>query len=208
MSYSAGYPVNFTAGGDTTSQAIAKFISEFTKIYGNLNTEAGEIDDVQAAIAAFTYISSLVEDTTPQLGGNLDVNGKTLTSASNGDVAISPDGTGKIDLAKKALFQKQVYFAEVDDTAAGANITIDWTAGLKHKFTLSENVTFTFTAPTGPTNLVLRVVQASSAKSITWPSTVKWVYTPTYTTTSKTYLFNFYFNGTNYLGSMVGPYTE
>ena len=206
MSYSAGYPVNFTAGGDTTSQAIAKFISEFTKIYGNLNTEAGEIDDVQAAIAAFTYLSDVVSDTTPQLGGNLDCNGKTITSASNGDVAISPDGTGKIDLAKKALFQKQVYFAEVDDTAAGANITIDWTAGLKHKFTASENVNFAFTAPSGPTHLVLKLTQPFSAKTFGWPATVKWVYTPSFATGSKTYIATFYWDGTNYYGSVAGPY--
>jgi hypothetical protein len=147
-----------------------------------------------------------VNDTTPQLGGDLDVNGKKITSASNGDVVLEPNGSGKVDVVKKTLFEKQVYFAEVDDDSA---TTIDWTAGLKHKKALSADVTLTFTAPTGPTNLVLRVIQhASAAKTITWPSTVKWVYTPAYTGLSKTYVFTFYYDGTNYLGSMVGPYTE
>jgi hypothetical protein len=41
-------------------------------------------------------ISNVVEDVTPQLGGNLDVNGFTITSAGNGTVAINPDGTGDI----------------------------------------------------------------------------------------------------------------
>ena len=122
------------------------------------------------------------------------------------EVAISPDGTGKIDLAKKALFQKQVYFAEVDDTAAGANITIDWTAGLKHKFTASENVTFAFTAPSGPTHLVLKLTQPFSAKTFTWPATVKWVYTPSFAIGNKTYIATFYWDGTNYYGSVAGPY--
>jgi hypothetical protein len=40
----------------------------------------------------------VVDDTTPQLGGDLDVNGNEITSASNGDVVINPDGTGKIVL--------------------------------------------------------------------------------------------------------------
>ena len=189
--------------GDTSAAHAASAISI---------ADSGEIitaTDVEGALAELAAKSSdVVNDTTPQLGGNLDVNGKEITSASNGDVVVNPNGSGKVDVKTKALFEKQVYFAEVDDTAAGAAVTLDWTAGLKHKFTLSENVTFTFTAPTGPTNLVLRVVQASSAKSITWPATVKWVYTPTYTTTSKTYVFTFYYDGTNYLGSMVGPYTE
>ena len=43
-------------------------------------------------------ISAVVEDTTPQLGGPLDVNGQAITSASNGDVTINPDGTGDISI--------------------------------------------------------------------------------------------------------------
>jgi hypothetical protein len=43
-------------------------------------------------------ISDIVEDTTPQLGGNLDVNGKTIVSTSNGNIAITPDGSGKVVL--------------------------------------------------------------------------------------------------------------
>lgn len=43
-------------------------------------------------------ISAVVDDTSPQLGGNLDVNGKDIVSVSNGDVKISPDGTGDIVL--------------------------------------------------------------------------------------------------------------
>ena len=43
-------------------------------------------------------ISNVVEDTTPQLGGNLDVNGNEITSASNGNVVLNPDGTGEITI--------------------------------------------------------------------------------------------------------------
>jgi len=39
-------------------------------------------------------INEVVEDTTPQLGGDLDVNGNSITSTSNGDVDIAPHGTG------------------------------------------------------------------------------------------------------------------
>jgi hypothetical protein len=47
--------------------------------------------------AGGTLVSGeIVNDTTPQLGGNLDVNGFTITSAGNGTVAINPDGTGDI----------------------------------------------------------------------------------------------------------------
>ena len=43
-------------------------------------------------------IGNVVEDTSPQLGGALDVNGNSITSASNGDVTIDPNGTGDIVL--------------------------------------------------------------------------------------------------------------
>ena len=39
------------------------------------------------------YIS---DDGAPQLGGNLDVNGNSIVSVSNGDITLAPDGTGKV----------------------------------------------------------------------------------------------------------------
>ena len=43
-------------------------------------------------------IDSLADDASPQLGGNLDVNGHEIVSVSNGDITINPDGTGDIVL--------------------------------------------------------------------------------------------------------------
>jgi hypothetical protein len=43
-----------------------------------------------------TVATDLVNDTTPQLGGNLDVNGNSIVSVSNGNISITPDGTGKV----------------------------------------------------------------------------------------------------------------
>lgn len=43
-------------------------------------------------------LENVVEDTTPQLGGNLDVNGNSIVSASNGDITIAPNGTGDVQL--------------------------------------------------------------------------------------------------------------
>ena len=45
-----------------------------------------------------TGITSVAADTTPQLGGSLDVNGSSIVSASNGDIAITPNGTGDVVL--------------------------------------------------------------------------------------------------------------
>ena len=43
-------------------------------------------------------MSNVVEDTSPQLGGDLDLNGNDITSASNADVDINPNGTGNVVL--------------------------------------------------------------------------------------------------------------
>ena len=43
-------------------------------------------------------INNLSEDSTPQLGGTLDVNGNEISSASNNNVVINPNGNGTIQL--------------------------------------------------------------------------------------------------------------
>ncbi len=41
-------------------------------------------------------LADLVSDTTPQLGGNLDVNGKSIVSLSNTSIKLLPDGIGTV----------------------------------------------------------------------------------------------------------------
>ena len=41
-------------------------------------------------------IASVVADSTPQLGGNLDVNGNDIVSTSNGSIELDPTGSGKV----------------------------------------------------------------------------------------------------------------
>lgn len=45
-----------------------------------------------------TGLNNISEDTSPQLGGNLDVNGSSIISASNGHITIDPNGSGLIKL--------------------------------------------------------------------------------------------------------------
>ena len=52
----------------------------------------------QASFTASGFLSNLSEDTTPQLGGDLDVNGQNIVSTSNADIDILPNGSGKINL--------------------------------------------------------------------------------------------------------------
>ena len=48
-----------------------------------------------SGLAAGT-MSDIVDDTSPQLGGDLDVNGNGLVSTSNGNIALTPNGSGVV----------------------------------------------------------------------------------------------------------------
>ncbi len=43
-------------------------------------------------------LTDIVQDGSPQLGGTLDVNGNSIVSVSNGNIAITPNGSGKVIL--------------------------------------------------------------------------------------------------------------
>ncbi len=85
--------------------------------------------------------------------------------------------------------------------------TIDWRNGNKFNFQFGAfNETFSFTAPTKPCNLMLKLVQDSvGSRTATWPATVKWPggSAPTLTTTATTGtdIIGLYFDGTNYFST-------
>ena len=63
-----------------------------TNITATYQDSDGTIDLVVSA----SGIASVAADSTPQLGGDLDVNGNAIVSASNGNIAITPNGSGKV----------------------------------------------------------------------------------------------------------------
>ena len=58
---------------------------------------------LDASGAAVGALSNVVEDTTPQLGGDLDVNGNAIVSASDGNIAINADGTGVVTMTANSI---------------------------------------------------------------------------------------------------------
>ena len=62
----------------------------------------GRITGISTVAGSGSGITNVVEDTSPQLGGNLDVNGKDIVSVSNGDIELDPNGSGKVVLKGNA----------------------------------------------------------------------------------------------------------
>jgi hypothetical protein len=68
------------------------------------------------ALTSAAVGNTLVSDTSPQLGGNLDVNGQSIVSdASNENIPITPHGTGSVVISKA-----DINGGAIDGTAIGA----------------------------------------------------------------------------------------
>ncbi len=61
----------------------------FTAVDGMAITAIGSSQEIQ-------FDAAVIQDTTPQLGGDLDVNGHSIVSVSNGDITLAPNGTGRV----------------------------------------------------------------------------------------------------------------
>lgn len=122
------------------------------------------------------YMKDLVDDTSPQLGGELDAGENT------------------------------VGFTERVNTSSSGSATIDWTKSNHQVITLTENTTLTFISPSKPCNLTLRVKQDTTGGwTVTLP-TVKTSggYNLSFTTTAEAEdLLMLYFDGSSYIASVL-----
>ena len=81
---------------------------------------------VDAQVGGAGTLNNVVEDTTPQLGGNLDVQSNSITTSTvNGGITLTPNGTGNVTLGTMVLDADQTIGAGQDnyvltyDNAAG-----------------------------------------------------------------------------------------
>ena len=105
---------------DTTNSGsnllVLKFFDGSDDItFATFNTSSNSVDVSDSA-------SDLVGDTTPQLGGNLDVNGNDIVSTSNADIDIIPNGTGDVNLGADTV--------QIGDNNANATLTTQGTGDL------------------------------------------------------------------------------
>tara|TARA_R100000995_G_scaffold80428_1_gene52256 strand:- start:439 stop:1332 length:894 start_codon:yes stop_codon:yes gene_type:complete len=105
---------------DTSSSGsnllILKFFDGSDDItFATFNTSSNTVDVSDSA-------SDLVGDTTPQLGGDLDINGNDIVSTSNADIDIIPNGTGDVNLGADTV--------QIGDNNANATLTTQGTGDL------------------------------------------------------------------------------
>ena len=172
----------------------------FTELYGNTNPRTirfncesnshGVTVQGPAHSAASTYTVKL-----PDTLGLTQASG-IVTSDANGVVSFD---NGTIE--------------EVTTVTSSSNAaTINLRDGNLFEHDLTENVTYTFSNPAASgraSSFVLKVIQDSSARTITWPSSVDWpaATAPTLTTTNNgvdVFVFFTIDGGTTYYGFVAG----
>ena len=94
------------ADGTNFNSVAATSLSEISTVANDdvllaVDTSGGGLKKISrstlvAGLATSGAISNVAEDSTPQLGGNLDVNGNDIVTTSNADIELAPNGTGKV----------------------------------------------------------------------------------------------------------------
>ena len=112
---------------DRGSVANALFVFDETDDKFKISTDAGSSFN-RMMVTSSNGLTEVVEDTSPQLGGDLDVNGKNITSAaSNEDIQIIPSGTGRVTIEAPLKLNDQAVVPPA--AATGAKLLYADTAG-------------------------------------------------------------------------------
>ena len=133
-----------------------------------------------AAVESVATLQDIINDTTPQLGGDLDVNGNAFVSTSNGNITFTPNGTGKI------VFNDLAYYPEASLTSSSNAVAWDAQASPNAKHTTTENTTFS--APTNATtgSFISLNIQYGGSHTIAFNTVFEFAGStaPTFTSTS------------------------
>ena len=97
------------------------------------------------------------DDLTPQLGGDLDVNGKNIVSSSDGDIVLDPNGTGSIVLKADNVKMEGASGTSVSSLKFFEFGILEGNyIALKAPFSVASDLTFTLPATDGSTGQVLK----------------------------------------------------
>ncbi len=176
----------------------------FTSSLPGITATASEINILDGVTATASEINILdgVTATTAEIN-YLDITTLGLTQASK---AVTADANGVVSFDNGTI-------EEVTTVTSSSNAaTINLRDGNLFEHDLTENVTYTFSNPAAAgraSSFVLKVIQDSSARTITWPGSVDWpaATAPTLTATNNgvdVFVFFTIDGGTTYYGFVAG----
>ena len=162
---------------------------------GNVEISSGIITSTEPS-GSITYYGDgsnltgidVVNDISPELGGNLDLNSKDITGIGNIHIAGSINNVNATGIATFTGGLITTEFAEKcnDIGNGGTDMAIDLSNGSHVVATLSEpstNVTFNSGISIDSIGFTLVLTNGADNQAIVWPSNIKW---PANTTPSRT----------------------
>lgn len=173
----------WTVDADAISYSKIQDVSATDRLLGRVSASSGIIEEIEIT----DFVQTILNDASAS-----DVR-TTLACAAT----ASPTFTGNVAITIPST-----------NTTAGTTQTIDWDNGNAQVFDAQGSsgspIVFTFSNPKSGASYVLKLIQGSTARTYTWPGTVKWPggTAPTVTATDNAEdLCTFFWDGTNYLGN-------
>jgi len=178
------------ANGAGAAAAVTSIIDSTTLANLGVSATAAELNKLDGATVTTTEIN---------------YNDITTLGTSEASKVVTADSNGVVTFDNGTI-------TESTALGTGASVTINLRDGDNFTHTLSEDVTYTFSNPAASGKVSafsLKVTQDSTARSITWPSSVDWASAtaPTLTTASggvDVFVFATYDGGTTYYGFTAG----
>ena len=142
---------------------------------------------------------------------NLQLNMAT-ESGTNGTIDFQPNDVLAMRITAAGVAEFKAGITEDSVTLSGTSTTIDLATATNFVHDLSGNTTYTFSNPATSGNasaFTLKIIQGSTARTITWPASVDWAggTAPTLTATNNGVdIFTFFTldGGTTYYGFTAG----
>lgn len=194
---------------DTAETDINTTEGNVTTLQGNVTTLQGNVSTIN------TTLSTLAPKDSPTFTTQAIFNWATATTlamfdASKKLVSIVAGSNGQILRLVSGVPTWSDQDSQYDAGNSGSSKTIDWSNAPAQLLSMTASCTLTFSNPKSGAAYVLRVLQGGSGSyTITWPATVRWPSdtAPTLTTTvGDGDLINFFWDGTNYYGSIAKGY--
>jgi len=129
---------------------------------------AAEVGDSVVIISYSEFsasVSDISTDTTPTLGGNLDVGGNSIVSTSDGDINITPNGTGKVKVDNLSIDGNTIAVEDTDGDLVlqpngSGDVEINLTSGTQGSYV---NINHAFDGSGSAPNLAFRRTSSSPA---------------------------------------------
>ncbi len=204
---------------DTRYAQVSNNLSDVTASTARTNLGLDALLAAKAPLASPTFTGTLASptinaSTALQIGGvavsasaaEINYNDVTTLGTTEASKTVTADANGVVSFTNGKIEESTAI------TSSSNAATINLRDGDNFTHTLSENVTYTFSNPAANGKVsafTLKVTQDSTARTITWPTSVDWAAAtaPTLSTDSgaiDVFVFTTYDGGTTYYGFTAG----